>query len=172
MENNLDFMRGSKQFELNEEKKKDDMAIESNVVTKELDDKRKENEASAGSSVKKKRKTVDDKIQEAKALLKLLNAEKKKVVSGKSKSLTKTSKGMTNLIDALKAVSTENKVSTADVIKALAMIKAVGVRGKNLNDVDISIDLNNTPDNDDKTKEALECIKMMKKTTKSSVIIY
>ena len=104
-------------------------------------------------------------------MLKLLTAEKKKAISGKSKSLTKTSKGMSNLIAALQVVSTENKVSTADVIKALAMIKSVGVRGKNLYDVDVSIDLNNTPDNGDKTKEALECIKLMKKTTKSSVII-
>ena len=136
-----------------------------------LENKRKEKEISAGSSVKKKRKTVDDKINEAKALLKLLTAEKKKAISGKSKSLTKTSKGMSNLIAALQVVVTENKVSNADVIKALAMIKAVGVRGKNLNDVDVSIDLNNTPDNGDKTKEAIECIKLMKKTTKSSVII-
>ena len=76
-----------------------------------LENKRKEKEISAGSSVKKKRKTVDDKINEAKALLKLLTAEKKKAISGKSKSLTKKSKGMSNLIAALQVVVTENKVS-------------------------------------------------------------
>lgn len=137
-----------------------------------LENKRKEKETSAGSSVKKKRKTVDDKINEAKALLKLLTAEKKKATSVKSKSLTKTSKGMSNLIVALQVVSTENKVSTAEVIKALAMIKSVGVRGRKLHEnVIFNLELTNDKDRINQRKESTEALKIIKKTTKSSVII-
>jgi len=76
--------------------------------------------------VVKAKKTIDEKIAETNALLKELRAQKKLGVSSKKK-LTVKSKGVSELLDALKVVTTENKATVSDVLKLIAVNKKVKV---------------------------------------------
>ena len=75
--------------------------------------------------VVKVKKTIDEKIAETNALLKELRAQKKQGVS--KKKLTLKSKGVSEFLDALKVVTTENKATVSDVLKLIAANKKVKV---------------------------------------------
>lgn len=77
--------------------------------------------------VLKPRKTIDDQIAETNALLKALK-EKKKLAASNTKKINLKSKGMSELLDALKLVTTENKVTVADVLKVIATAKKVKIK--------------------------------------------
>ena len=77
--------------------------------------------------VVKAKKTIDEKIAEANALLKELRTQKKLGTSSKKK-LTLKSKGMPELLDALKIVTSENKVTVSHVLKVIATAKKVKVQ--------------------------------------------
>ena len=122
----------------------------------------------------KARKSYDEKIKALNAQIKLLEEKKKLAETGKSNNkLTLTSAGMPELLAALKFVTRENKVVVADAIKTLALISKVGVRGRQLNEnVIVNLELKDDENRLDQEKEALDALKIIKKTTKSSVIIF
>jgi|GEM_PF-2442968 len=120
------------------------------------------------------RKSYDEKIKALNAQIKLLEEKKKLAETGKSsKKLTITSIGMPELLAALKVVTRENKAVVADVIKTIALISKVGVRGRQLNEnVIVNLELKDDENRIEQEKEAIDALKIIKKTTKSSVIIY
>lgn len=122
----------------------------------------------------KTRKSYDEKIKALNAQIKLLEEKKKLAETGKpSKKLTITSTGMPELLAALKVVTRENKVVVADVIKTIALISKVGVRGRQLNEnVIVNLELKDDEYRIEQEKEAIDALNIIKKTTKSSVIIY
>ena len=132
------------------------------------------NNDTINDKIVKTRKTYDEKIKALNAQIKLLEEKKKLAETGKSNNkLTLTSAGMPELLSALKVVTRENKVVVADAIKTLALISKVGVRGRQLNEnVIVNLELKNDENRLEQEKEALDALKIIKKTTKSSVIIY
>ena len=120
------------------------------------------------------RKSYDEKIKALNAQIKLLEEKKKLAETGKSsKKLTITSTGMPELLAALKVVTRENKVVVADVIKTIALISKVGVRGRQLNEnVIVNLELKDDENRIEQEKEAIDALNIIKKTTKTSVIIY
>ena len=83
------------------------------------------------------------------------------------------STGMPELLAAIKVVTRDNKVVVADVIKTIALISKVGVRGKQLNEnVIVNLELKDDENRLEQEKEALDALNIIKKTTKSSVIIF
>ncbi len=122
----------------------------------------------------KARKSYDEKIKALNAQIKLLEEKKKLAETGKSsKKLTMTSTGMPELFAALKVVTRENKVVIGDVIKTIALISKVGVRGRQLNEnVIVNLELKDDENRIEQEKESIDALKIIKKTTKSSVIIY
>jgi len=133
-----------------------------------------ENNDTINDKIVKTRKTYDEKIKALNAQIKLLEEKKKLAETGKSSNkLTLTSAGMPELLAALKFVTRENKVVVADAIKTLALISKVGVRGRQLNEnVIVNLELKDDENRLDQEKEALDALKIIKKTTKSSVIIF
>ena len=133
-----------------------------------------ENNDTINDKIVKTRKTYDEKIKALNAQIKLLEEKKKLAETGKSNNkLTLTSAGMPELLAALKFVTRENKVVVADAIKTLALISKVGVRGRQLNEnVIVNLELKDDENKLDQEKEALDALKIIKKTTKSSVIIF
>jgi hypothetical protein len=133
-----------------------------------------ENNDTTKNKITKTRKTYDEKIKALNAQIKLLEEKKKLAETGKSNNkLTITSVGMPELMAALKFVTRENKAVVADVIKTIAIISKVGVRGRQLNEnVIVNLELKDDENRMDQEKEALDALKIIKKTTKSSVIIY
>ncbi len=133
-----------------------------------------ENNDTINDKIVKTRKTYDEKIKALNAQIKLLEEKKKLAETGKSNNkLTLTSAGMPELLAALKFVTRENKVVVADAIKTLALISKVGVRGRQLNEnVIVNLELKDDENRLDQEKEALDALKIIKKTTKSSVIIF
>ena len=131
------------------------------------------NDATNDKAVKT-RKSYDEKIKALNAQIKLLEEKKKLAETGKSNNkLTLTSVGMAELLAALKVVTRENKVVAADAIKTLALISKVGVRGRQLNEnVIVNLELKDDENRLEQEKEAIDALKIIKKTTKSSVIIY
>ena len=80
---------------------------------------------------------------------------------------------MPELLAALKVVTRENKVVVADVIKTIALISKVGVRGRQLNEnVIVNLELKDDENRIEQEKEAIDALNIIKKTTKTSVIIY
>ena len=132
------------------------------------------NNETINDKIVKTRKTYDEKIKALNAQIKLLEEKKKLAETGKSNNkLTLTSAGMPELLAALKFVTRENKVVVADAIKTLALISKVGVRGRQLNEnVIVNLELKDDENRLDQEKEALDALKIIKKTTKSSVIIF
>jgi len=132
------------------------------------------NNDATNNKIVKIKKTYDEKIKALTAQIKLLEEKKKLAESGKStKKLTMTSSGMPELLAALKVVTRENKVVVADVIKTIALISKVGVRGKQLNEnVIVNLELKDDENRLEQEKEALDALNIIKKTTKSSVIIF
>ncbi len=133
-----------------------------------------ENNDTINDKIVKTRKTYDEKIKALNAQIKLLEEKKKLAETGKSNNkLTLTSVGMPELLAALKVVTRENKVVVADVIKTIALITKVGVRGRQLNEnVIVNLELKDDENRLEQEKEAIDALKIIKKTTKSSVIIY
>ena len=133
-----------------------------------------ENNDTINDKIVKTRKMYDEKIKALNAQIKLLEEKKKLAETGKSNNkLTLTSAGMPELLAALKFVTRENKVVVADAIKTLALISKVGVRGRQLNEnVIVNLELKDDENRLDQEKEALDALKIIKKTTKSSVIIF
>ena len=131
-----------------------------------------ENNDTINDKIVKTRKTYDEKIKALNAQIKLLEEKKKLAETGKSNNkLTLTSAGMPELLAALKFVTRENKVVVADAIKTLALISKVGVRGRQLNEnVIVNLELKDDENRLDQEKEALDALKIIKKTTNSSVI--
>ena len=132
------------------------------------------NNETINAKIVKTRKTYDEKIKALNAQIKLLEEKKKLAETGKSNNkLTLTSVGMAELLAALKVVTRENKVVAADAIKTLALISKVGVRGRQLNEnVIVNLELKDDENRLEQEKEAIDALKIIKKTTKSSVIIY
>ena len=132
------------------------------------------NNDTINDKIVKTRKTYDEKIKALNAQIKLLEEKKKLAETGKSNNkLTLTSVGMAELLAALKVVTRENKVVAADAIKTLALIAKVGVRGRQLNEnVIVNLELKDDENRIEQEKEAIDALKIIKKTTKSSVIIY
>ncbi len=132
------------------------------------------NNETNNDKIVKTRKTYDEKIKALNAQIKLLEEKKKLAETGKSNNkLTLTSVGMPELLAALKVVTRENKVVVADVIKTIALITKVGVRGRQLNEnVIVNLELKDDENRLEQEKEAIDALKIIKKTTKSSVIIY
>ena len=132
------------------------------------------NNETNNDKIVKSRKTYDEKIKALNTQIKLLEEKKKLAETGKSNNkLTLTSAGMPELLAALKFVTRENKVVVADAIKTLALISKVGVRGRQLNEnVIVNLELKDDENRLDQEKEALDALKIIKKTTKSSVIIF
>ena len=133
-----------------------------------------ENNDTINDKIVKTRKTYDEKIKALNAQIKLLEEKKKLAETGKSNNkLTLASAGMAELLAALKVVTRENKVVAADAIKTLALISKVGVRGRQLNEnVIVNLELKDDENRLEQEKEAIDALKIIKKTTKSSVIIY
>lgn len=85
--------------------------------------------------VSRTRKTVDDRIADAKAKLVALKAKKKEKAQKErekkknlmSVALTKDSAGMQELLNQIGVVMTQNKVKAADVIKAASRFKRTGL---------------------------------------------
>jgi len=132
------------------------------------------NNETNNDKIVKTRKTYDEKIKALNAQIKLLEEKKKLAETGKSNNkLTLASAGMPELLAALKVVTRENKVVVADVIKTIALITKVGVRGRQLNEnVIVNLELKDDENRLEQEKEAIDALKIIKKTTKSSVIIY
>ena len=132
------------------------------------------NNDATNNKIVKIKKTYDEKIKALTAQIKLLEEKKKLAESGKStKKLTMASTGMPELLAAIKVVTRDNKVVVADVIKTIALISKVGVRGKQLNEnVIVNLELKDDENRLEQEKEALDALNIIKKTTKSSVIIF
>jgi len=74
------------------------------------------------------RRNIDELIAAQEAKLKALKAAKRNAGKSKAATLTKDSDGMANLIAALDAAATANKVKNPALIKVLAKITRSGLK--------------------------------------------
>lgn len=77
--------------------------------------------------VTRAKRTIEDRIADTQAKLKLLQNEKKKLEQTKAKKLTRASAGMAELLKQIDSVAKHNNVKAADVIKLAAKLKRTGL---------------------------------------------
>ena len=77
--------------------------------------------------VTRAKRTIEDRIADTQAKLKLLQSEKKKLELTKAKKLTRASAGMAELLKQIDSVAKHNTVKAADVIKLAAKLKRTGL---------------------------------------------
>ena len=77
--------------------------------------------------VTRAKRTIEDRIADTQAKLKLLQSEKKKLEQTKAKKLTRASAGMAELLKQIDSVAKHNNVKAADVIKLAAKLKRTGL---------------------------------------------
>lgn len=76
--------------------------------------------------VTRAKRTIEDRIADTQAKLKLLQSEKKLELT-KAKKLTRASAGMAELLKQIDSVAKHNNVKAADVIKLAAKLKRTGL---------------------------------------------
>jgi DNA-binding protein H-NS len=77
--------------------------------------------------VTRAKRSIEDRIADTQAKLKLLQSEKKKLEQTKAKKLTRASAGMAELLKQIDSVAKHNNVKAADVIKLAAKLKRTGL---------------------------------------------
>lgn len=122
------------------------------------------------------RKTMDEKIDDAKRLLKELNKQKReslkpktKTVIKKTKLLDKNNESLNKLMIAIVHAANDNNCSHKDVVKSLAVHMRAGIRGKDKGT--ISYEVSFGPGAEGKSKDKLNYLKMIQKIDKDSIIL-
>jgi UDP-N-acetylmuramoylalanine-D-glutamate ligase len=79
------------------------------------------------TSIKKTRKTIDEKIADLEQKLKDAKLARKEQAKKKAAKLTKDSPGINEAIAAIESAAKENKSTLGEVIKAIASAKRTGL---------------------------------------------
>ena len=121
---------------------------------------------------KRPRKTIDDKIEEAKIKLKELNKQKKeslkpKKVIKKTILLDRHNESLSKLMADIVHVANANNCSHKDIVKLLAVELRAGVKGKDKGLISIEGNFGISGN----SKEKIAYIKVIQKIDKNSIIL-